>query len=648
VLINPHIWLEFLLDMTIKGTALMAVVFVIFLIPKKITPASRYFLLFCAVFGIVVLPFLTYVLPSWDVPLFPRVLSTEQAVSFPGGLEKQIQPEEFSLLGDVPLSFAEASKSPFSWTHLIFLIWGAGGFCVFVRLLASLVRARRICAHALPVPDKKFMDFVDGIAPGLRIQLLESSRLTVPLAFGWLKPKIVLPAEMKNWSRRRIELVLTHEAAHIRRGDVVSTIIAHTASIFYWFNPLVWLALRLLYVERERACDDYVLAAGAKASDYASHLLDIARNANALKWLSPAGAAMAKKTFLEVRLMSILSDKKRKFFPNRPAVFVAGLLIFSCILTLASIETWAQSKSQQSTPKPDQKAQVLSDEEAVKKTLKEFYDAIEAQDFKKAVEFFKSFSETEKGVNSQSAFIVSEDEKNKKIASIKKERFKKLEVDSRLKSVKKQGNSYVVTEDLTINCITQENKEKTLVRNPDHQLIIEKKDGSWKISDKATAVVTFKPVKPSKLESNKIGLCFTQEGIKCMVMATHVELNEDTGEIKVIEKSSGHIKVKSAKIVEAKPDVVLEVKPDVVIEHEPDAVLVVKKDAKIEFKPMPVLVVKPEALEEIKSDKVLTVKPEAVVVIKPDKVVKVKSDAAVKVKAKKKKKGKNFISPQDI
>jgi beta-lactamase regulating signal transducer with metallopeptidase domain len=50
------------------------------------------------------------------------------------------------------------------------------------------------------------------------------------------------------------------------------------ACAFYWFNPLIWYAAGRLRVEREQACDDYVLRIGTKPSDYADHLLDIARS----------------------------------------------------------------------------------------------------------------------------------------------------------------------------------------------------------------------------------------------------------------------------------------------------------------------------------------------------------------------------------
>ena len=75
----------------------------------------------------------------------------------------------------------------------------------------------------------------------------------------------------------------------------------------YWFNPLVWFAAWRLGVERERACDDLVLASGVRPSAYAGHLLEVVSQLSPARLTQSCGLAMARQSSLEGRLVAVLS-----------------------------------------------------------------------------------------------------------------------------------------------------------------------------------------------------------------------------------------------------------------------------------------------------------------------------------------------------
>jgi beta-lactamase regulating signal transducer with metallopeptidase domain len=77
----------------------------------------------------------------------------------------------------------------------------------------------------------------------------------------------------------------------------------------YWFNPLVWIACTRLRQESEHACDDAVLTSGVDATDYATHLLDLARTLNAARRLNVPAPAMARASSLEGRICAMLNDR---------------------------------------------------------------------------------------------------------------------------------------------------------------------------------------------------------------------------------------------------------------------------------------------------------------------------------------------------
>src|SRR5262249_28341076 len=137
-----------------------------------------------------------------------------------------------------------------------------------------------------------------------RIVLLQSPDDVMPVTWGWWKPVILLPAEADEWSTERRRLVLLHELAHAKRWDCFTQMVARLACAFYWFNPLGGLAARRMCVEREGACDDLVLNRGCKASDYAAHLVEIARHFTRVPQLE--AIAIARKSNLEGRIAAIV------------------------------------------------------------------------------------------------------------------------------------------------------------------------------------------------------------------------------------------------------------------------------------------------------------------------------------------------------
>ena len=77
--------------------------------------------------------------------------------------------------------------------------------------------------------------------------------------------------------------VLAHELAHAKRYDGLIHFLVQIVCSVYWFNPIVWMAARRMRLERERACDDYALNAGATPEAYADHLLLLASGGK-LQW----------------------------------------------------------------------------------------------------------------------------------------------------------------------------------------------------------------------------------------------------------------------------------------------------------------------------------------------------------------------------
>ena len=122
-----------------------------------------------------------------------------------------------------------------------------------------------------------------------------------------------------SWSLDRRRAVLLHELAHVRRHDLVGHTLGRLACAVYWFHPLVWTAAKQLRSESERACDDLALSCGARATDYAEHLLDIVTSVR--RDATPSVAlAMARRKEFEGRMLAILDPELRHGSPSQKAI----------------------------------------------------------------------------------------------------------------------------------------------------------------------------------------------------------------------------------------------------------------------------------------------------------------------------------------
>ena len=104
---------------------------------------------------------------------------------------------------------------------------------------------------------------------------------------------------------------------------------------WYWFHPGVWWAARRVRIERELACDNRVIAAGAEPREYASHLLEIAYSFGGRR--APALAVcMARPRQLEGRMLAALDAHRNRRVPSRRARLGALSLVTVVLAALGA------------------------------------------------------------------------------------------------------------------------------------------------------------------------------------------------------------------------------------------------------------------------------------------------------------------------
>jgi beta-lactamase regulating signal transducer with metallopeptidase domain len=325
--------LPFLVAFTIKATVILLLAAIVSALLWRSSAAVRHLVWTVAVAGILALPLLSAVLPAWELPIpsapssvMPAELPLPSSNDLAALTETASQaPASSSAIASGPL-LVSVAVALFLAGLVIGLLWLAAGFWGVARLGS---RSKR-------VSDTGWLRTAHEAAEqlGLRrpVLLLRSERTVMPATWGLLWPSVIIPGEADEWPEDRRSAVLSHELAHVKRFDCLTQALAQIACILLWWHPLMWYAARRLRVERERACDDLVLAAGARPSNYATHLLEIARKHRSMHMASPALLSIAKPSELESRLLCLLNENCARTVPTvrgMALAFVAGMIVLA-------------------------------------------------------------------------------------------------------------------------------------------------------------------------------------------------------------------------------------------------------------------------------------------------------------------------------
>ncbi|GMQ82376.1 MAG: hypothetical protein BMS9Abin05_1827 [Rhodothermia bacterium] len=382
--------LAYLIEVTGKSLVVFIMAGLLIALFRRSSAADRHRIWFAALAGVILFPILTAVLPTWGViqnpewletlknantelaeptarvgmpsaPPMPSASELPPALGF-GAVPPAVETSPDDSLPAKPLEEAstgvvgssESSHPMFEslsalvsrlrnmhWTTALFWIWLMGAVAVLSQLLIGAFGILFLARRAIPVRDQGWTDLVNEIGDRLfltrDVHLLKSRDTSMPMTWGGINPVVLLPADAEAWSDERRMCVLTHELAHVKRWDCATQGIAQLACAIYWFNPIVWFAAKRLRIEREKACDDYVISGGTRASNYADHLLEIARSLKA-SFLPPLGAvSMARPSQLEGRVLAILDPSPRKHRFSTSARVLVTVLMLGIIFPLAAL-----------------------------------------------------------------------------------------------------------------------------------------------------------------------------------------------------------------------------------------------------------------------------------------------------------------------
>lgn len=238
-----------------------------------------------------------------------------------------------------------APENGFSASSALASLWAVGAAFGLVRLARQLweLSARR--RRSTVLHDRRWSAIADDIS----VQLALTRRVTVRVgherepvvAWGWLRPQVLIPVGARTWDDERVHAVVCHELAHVSRQDWLRFVLMEVVRAVYWWHPLLSIAIQQARLLAEQACDDIVLRHYARPTQYADMLVDLARSTTASP--SPVVTAITPTSSLERRISAMLDATLDRSPVRHLTRCLAIAPVLAAAVAMASISARAES-----------------------------------------------------------------------------------------------------------------------------------------------------------------------------------------------------------------------------------------------------------------------------------------------------------------
>ncbi|MHC4213408.1 MAG: M56 family metallopeptidase, partial [Planctomycetota bacterium] len=371
----PAIW---------QSTILAAVIYFATLSLRKKAAAIRFWLWMLIPLRLIVMPLITIGVPvlppSTDSAIFNSGPSSTWRIS-----TNYVSPESTTPIKSSPNVKIEnrvpaitTADSHLSIRTVLMIGWLIGVTISLVRLITGWRRMRRIVTGAIEVKDDSLA------AASLRLRhvprILVTEKEISPFVFGIIRPCIVLPKVLMNKDQAEaLSAVLAHESAHLHRRDLLTGWILAICELIYFFHPILYFVKRNILIEREKACDEYVLAVDrSKRGIYANALIDAAQICRSLKnRLTPLSVIAESFTDLKKRLIAIGTNNNPKADLSTKTLILLILISIICLpgVAIKARETAPERQSPDSYLEPtDESAHSHLNEPPLAKLVTRIYD----------------------------------------------------------------------------------------------------------------------------------------------------------------------------------------------------------------------------------------------------------------------------------
>jgi TonB family protein len=235
----------------------------------------------------------------------------------------------------------------------ISLGWLAIVFILVCKILIEIRNVNLLPKYGSTLPNDKlqhrFIELTKQINLRVVPQLLISIKAEVPMAIGFIKPVVLIPATMvTGLTSSQLEMLILHELAHIRRHDYLVNFLQTIIEILFFFHPSVHWVAKNMRNEREYCSDDIAVKHCGDPIAYAHTLTDTASLCINHQHTIPSMAMAASGGDLKQRVVRLV-DHHHCTPKNDLGKWFAAISLLLLIATFSMNQLLSSANAQQWT-----------------------------------------------------------------------------------------------------------------------------------------------------------------------------------------------------------------------------------------------------------------------------------------------------------
>lgn len=197
------------------------------------------------------------------------------------------------------------------WIRWTLTGWFALTLLLLIRLTASYTSLQRRRTRAVEASVELGARARDWLALRPGAQLAVSEEISTPVAIGPWRPAILIPARLLGeLEAEELDQIILHEAAHLARRDDAQLLLQRIVEALLPLHPVVRWIMRQVDLEREIACDDFVVETLKSPRSYAKCLTRVVELSGNVRGSLTAATAVDDLSHL-VRRVNMLLDGTR-------------------------------------------------------------------------------------------------------------------------------------------------------------------------------------------------------------------------------------------------------------------------------------------------------------------------------------------------